>query len=507
MKYLNKKFLIAAVSLCVVFTSCKKGYLDVNSDPNRVTGDNITPELIFTQAAVTTGIRVVGGQAGGEGGTTDVQFVNDWIGYMASTGDFAISGIETSYNIDFTFGDLPWQRDYALLFDLSLVKEKALVPGGDTALAGAAMILSAKVFQEVTDTYGDVPYSQAFKNNEFKHPVYDKAQDIYNSLQLSLDTAIEYIQHSSPASFATADIVNHGDKDKWVKFANTLKLRLLIRQSEVAGFSPSAEIAKILANGGVLHAGESVTVNPGYSDAQYKQSPFYGNYGYSPTGNVIAAGFAANAYIMNILLTTNDDRVERFFDPPVAGGNFTGCVYGLSAGNPVGAQASYFGPGLAGSATQDQWLYPSFESMFLEAEAIARGWMPGDAKAAFEAAITESFVWLGVPDAANAAATYIADNDIANFDNAGTTALSKAKFIAYQKYIALCCVDPREAWADERRIHMLTDDSYISVNPSRLSNTIPVRLLYAQSEYSTNSENVLKEGTINQFTSKLFWQP
>ena len=59
--------------------------------------------------------------------------------------------------------------------------------------------------------------------------------------------------------------------------------------------------------------------------------------------------------------------------------------------------------------------------MFLQAEAIARGWMPGNAKTAYEAAVTESFVWLGVPDAVNAAADYMANSPIANWDNAGTT--------------------------------------------------------------------------------------
>ena len=63
-----------------------------------------------------------------------------------------------------------------------------------------------------------------------------------------------------------------------------MKLRLLIRQSEVAGFDPSGEMAKIVANGGVLTAGESIAVNPGYSNDVNKQNPFYSGYGWSPTG-------------------------------------------------------------------------------------------------------------------------------------------------------------------------------------------------------------------------------
>jgi hypothetical protein len=144
--------------------------------------------------------------------------------------------------------------------------------------------------------------------------------------------------------------------------------------------------------------------------------------------------------------------------------------------------------------------------MFFQAEAIVRGWMPGDARAAFEAAITESFVWLGVPDAETAAADYIANTDIANWDNAGDNAEDQAKFIALQKYIANTCIDPRESWADERRLNFLPE-GFISNNPGKLSNTLPLRLLYPQSEYTTNNESVSDVGTINQFTTKIFWQP
>ncbi|HOZ79476.1 MAG TPA: SusD/RagB family nutrient-binding outer membrane lipoprotein [Ferruginibacter sp.] len=503
MKQANRKIIFGVLAAVMILSGCKK-FLDVNDDPNRVTDDNITPELIFTQAAVTSGIRVVGGQAGGEGGKTDVQFAMNWVGYMSGTGDFALDGEESSYNIGFAFADNSWQRDYALLFSLYQVKTKALARNNEL-LAGAAMILSAKFFQELTDAFGDIPYSQAFQTNLYPRPAYDKPQDIYAALQASLDSAIAYMDNDVTIAFTNADIVNHGDTDKWIHLANTLKLRLLIRQSEVAGFNPAAEIAKIQANGGVLGAGESVSVNPGYSNSQNKQSPFYGNYGYGTTGNIIAAGIAANEYILNILLSTQDPRVERFFE--AVGGNYVGCVYGLSAGNPFGNQSSYFGPGLNAGAEQDQWLMPSFESLFFKAEAIARGWMPGDAQSALNEAITESFVWLGVENATTAAADYIAANpDVTDLSNAGATATDRARFIAVQKYIAMCCIDPREAWADIRRLDMLEDRAYISVNPARLQDRLPVRLLYPQREYTTNGESVLKLGTINQFTSKLFWQ-
>ncbi len=102
---------------------------------------------------------------------------------------------------------------------------------------------------------------------------------------------------------------------------------------------------------------------------------------------------------------------------------------------------------------------------------------------------------------------YIADNpDIADLSNAGTTADDKDRFVVFQKYIANCCIDPWESWADERRLHFLPE-GFISDDDNRISNTLPLRVLYAQSEYTTNGESVLKKAILIIFTSKIFWEP
>lgn len=514
MRHIHKQSLFIAMSIGMVLMSCKKSFLDVNTDPNRVTDNNITPELLFPAAAEATGSTIVGARAVDAGAKTNMQFLQSWIGYMAANGDFARDPTETSYNIDFTFNNTLWNKRYDALFDLHQTEVKALA-GADTVLAGAAIILSAKMWQELVDLFGNIPYSQAFHVSTTTRPAYDKAQDIYNALQLRLDTAIRYMGLTASKKFTAAvDIVNKGNQTKWIKFANTLKLRLLIRQSEVSGFNPSAEIAKIFPAGvvGVLGAGESVSVNPGYSNDVNKQNPFYANYGYTPTGVIAAPSENANAYILNILLSNNDPRAARFFTP--VGSSFVGDVYGDDPGNiPAGNKSSYFGPGIVSSPTQDQWLMPSYESLFFLAEAVARGWVPGNAQTAYQNAVTESFVWLSPADttAQTQANAYMSSNASANWANAGTTPLAKAKFIAFQKYIANTCIDPQESYSDQRRLNFLPASvngvSYISKNPSKAANTLPLRVLYAQSEYTTNSVNVLKEGTINPFTTKLFWEP
>ncbi|AEV96572.1 hypothetical protein A4D02_20620 [Niastella koreensis] len=498
MKYFKINSRICAVVLAVIVacTGCKKGYLDVNDDPNRATDANVTAELIFPNAAHNVGVRLA---------SANLRFVQNWVGYFAQAGDYAILQDETSYIINFSFGDALWENEYNVLFDLYLTKQKALAVG-DSVLAGASMVLSARLWQDMVDIYGNIPYSKAFQGVLVAQPAYDKAQDIYAALQTSLDSANIYLQGTAKSTFAATDIVNNGNITLWTKFANTLKLRLLIRQSQVNGFNPAAEIAKIQANGGVLHAGENIDVNPGYVNDVNKQSPFYANFGFTTTGSQASPSTRANTYFVNLLNSTNDPRLSRYFRAPSAGGPITGCVYGLSAGNPIGKKSSYTGPGLVGSATQNQWIFPAFESMFLEAEAIARGWMTGVAQDAYESAVKESFTWLGVPNATTAATTYMSGNPIANWATvAGSNVLAQAKFIAAQKYVAMCGTDPVEAWSDIRRLDMLTDKGYISVNASRP--ILPVRILLPQIEYTSNGDNARAQGTISQFDSKLFWQP
>lgn len=495
MKRIINQVLFLGLILTFALFGCKKNFLDTNNDPNRVTDANITPELLFTQAEV----------AVGDGGRFPVEFIQSWIGYMAANGDFARNPTETSYNIDFSFGNALFLNAYNTLFDLHQAEVKGLSQN-DTAITGASMILSAKMFQELVDLFGDIPYSQAFKNELTTRPAYDKAQDIYKSLLLRLDTAIQYMSQTPSSKFAPADVINGGDQTKWIKFANTLKLRLLIRQSEIPGFNPASEIAKIINKGGVIEAGESIAVNPGYVNDVNKQSPFYGQYGYTPTGVKANTSMTANVYIINILKNNNDPRISRFFT--TIGGNFVGSRFGDAPGNnPSAAAASYFGPGVVNSATQNQWIYPAFESLFLKAEAIARGWLPGNAQQTYNEAVTESFRFLGVPNAVSAAATYLATSNIAMWSNAGTTVASQVRFIAFQKYIANTLIDPLESYSDLRRLKFLKDMSYISADPAKVSNTLPLRLLYPQSEYTTNSENVLNQGSINAFTTKIFWIP
>lgn len=498
------RFLFIIVFGTILCSGCNKdSFLDVNNNPNRPTDNNITPYLIFPQVARSMGIRQF----------SNLDFLQQWVGYQAASGTFAPDVVVTTYNIDFSFSDNYWSNTYNALFDIEVMKRKAF-EYKDTVLAGASMVMSAHLFQNLVDVFGNVPFRQSFDNVKYPTPEYDNAQFIYNSLQVSLDTAIIYLSKNPTSAFKSADdILNKGDASKWIKYANTIKLRLLIRQSEISGFNPTSEVAKIINKGGVLHAGETIKVNPGFLNITNQQSSFYGAFGTGQDGvtdlNTIAR---ANRFFDTLLTNGEDDRVSRFYQP--IGGTIVPCALGAPAysendpiSNPTDRNASKYGPGLLGSPTQDQWILTSFESLFLEAEAIERKWIPGNAKLAYEAAVKESYTWLGVPKADSLVKIYLANSTIGQYDNPPAYFTSKVQFLAFQKYISLCGINPLEAWCDIRRLNSLPFDGYISVNPNKISQKIPVRLLYPQVEYTANSSNVLKMGNVNAFSSKLFWQP
>jgi hypothetical protein len=304
-----------------------------------------------------------------------------------------------------------------------------------------------------------------------------------------------------------------GNKTLWAKFGNTLKLRILIHQSQVAGFNPTSEIAVITNEGsGFLGTGQSADVNPGYSSD--KPADFWSAYMFNIAGTFSNTFERAQTFIVSELQSNSDPRLGYFFKPARATGVFRGVLYGLppqtansedKLSDIGGASAPGGAPvGLGKAFNMRSWILTSVESMFLQAEAIQRGWLPGNAQTAYENAVRESFRWLNVANADAAFATYMASNS-SNPKVDWVSAPNKLNLIIWQKYYALTGVEPLETWTDKRRLNVIPIP--ISVAPGTTSTTIPIRLQYPQAEYDYNTENVNAQGSINHFTSKIFWIP
>jgi len=155
---------------------------------------------------------------------------------------------------------------------------------------------------------------------------------------------------------------------------------------------------------------------------------------------------------------------------------------------------------MIGTPTKSAPILTDFESLFIQAEAAERGLLAGDVKTLYERAVTRSFIYMGLTS--TEASTFLSQENLKI--NIDLTA-NKRETILTQKWAALNGIAPFEIWTDYRRTGYPLGLVF-SADPARANDTPPVRLLYPQDEINVNNSNVLAVGTINAFTSKIFWQ-
>jgi len=511
-------------------SSCSKDKFNINSNPNSPTDSTITYDVILPAALHNTGGIVA----------RDWGWLQNWMGYWARSGTYAANITEETYQITTNFQTIVWSDLYNNLYDYEVMRQKAEKAGADF-YAGIAYIMKAHNYGMLVDIYNNVPYKQALQGNANITPAYDKGLDIYKDLMIQLDSGIVKITRATaatnkniftndimfgnPTSGTSADIP--AMKTKWIQFANTLRLRLLMHlttggyptpanQGVVAGIDIPTEIAKIDANGaGYLI--DNAVVNPGYKSD--KPNPFYNTYINDITGQPTANNtyYSANAWAIGYYDVDGDPRLSRFY---TAGANgYVGVPYGLPPTNENSSDnLASIGSGMASSYTSPQWILTSAESYLIQAEAQQRGFLAGTPELSVYFGIVESFKFLGVANPTTAAGTYLGYNAGYPDVDINATALAPGLpdgglfTILSQKMFALNAIAPYEVWTDYRRTDVVygTGAGYdpgppISVAPQNTATHIPVRLLYPQSEYNYNSGNVAKEGTINQFNSRIFW--
>ncbi len=340
-------------------------------------------------------------------------------------------------------------------------------------------------------------------------PQYDNQQTIYEDLVVQLDAAMDLIL-TTPADaeeVGVYDIIYNGDMDLWLKFANTLKLRLLINQSGMDSRESyiSSNIAAT-ASYGYIGIGEGAMLNPGYVKSDDKMNPFWETF-YTSAGTQQADGlgyFVANQDACDFLTANNDPRRLRFFQPFTAGGTeIRGNYFGAKVLEPV-PTTSKLGPGMLKAFDQDSPILTDFESLFLQSEAVQRGFLSGSAKALYESAVTQSVIYEGGPSGNSAgAADYLAQPLVnVSFDASSGNPIMA---IITQKWLALNGVSPMTIWTDYRRSGY-PDFLHWTEDPDTKFATPPIRLYYPQTEISTNNDNVLAQGTVDLFSTKIFWQ-
>jgi hypothetical protein len=492
---LKRNFIISAVLAALVLSGCKKGFLDINTNPNQPTEGLIEPDLTMAAQLNATARRNANGY----------DFLQRWMGYWSASGSYSRSTVEMSYNITNDFAAGLWEGFYYDANQFKAIQKKANELGW-TFYEGIAIVMQAHAAQNLVDIYGNIPYSTALDLAGNIRPTYDNAEDVYKDVMAKYDEGLALIKSAdvnANRNITTQDIMFKGNQTKWAKFINTLKLRLLIHTSQTSTFNPATEIGKINSEGsGFLGSGESAQVNPGYTTD--KPNPFYSAHMFNTVGAEADNYNRANNFSLNLMNSLSDPRAAYFYRTPKNGGALKGTDYGA---DPItdnsSDNTSAPGTGIGKSNTMPMWILTSVESLFLQAEATARGWLSGDPQAAYETAVRESFKWLGVTDADAAATAYLANPNVRIAWPSSGALPDMLNVILWQKYFALNGIQANETWTDFRRLGIVQPP--LSLAPERGSNPIPIRLLYPSSEYNYNTDNVQSQGTISQFTTSIFW--
>lgn len=496
---MKKYIAYSLILLTATLSSCKKSFLDQTVNPNQPTV--ATPALVLTGALTTTARNI------NTGFTLEAYLM----GYWSPAAGYAPNNSLLTYN--FTTADYQVFTPYYLnLANYDYIIKQASADKSQTYFVSIAQIMEAYNFQILVDNYNNVPYSDAFQGAKGLTPKYDKGSDIYKSLIAKVDAAIAAIKGADPLVAvkpkASEDVMFKGDMTKWRKFANTLKLRLVLRQ--VPNVIDAAAAKTMMANTlseGFLGSGEDATVNPGYSNIDSKQSPFWERYGANQAGSNAAPNITAGAFAVDFYNNNKDPRASLFYQPvgaAIVGNKFGTLVpitasnigridlYGANANNQVGLLKN---PGM------DAVVLSAAESLFLQAEAVNRHIITSDKtdQQLYEAGITSSVVYAG-GTAADAVKYYNQDGKVnVNWDSS----TDKIQAIIVQKWASLNGYGNLEAYNDYRRTGF--PNPPVSIYTGVTTKVIPSRILYPSSEYSQNAANVGAQGGINQFSSKIFW--
>jgi hypothetical protein len=493
----NKFLVCTGIMLLTGAAACNADKIaDVNGNPNSPT--DAPAGAVFTNAVQTTVGRFLGGYS-----NSQTELVTQHLAqtqYPDQDRYTRLQGNDTQGN--FTG---PYVGELA---DLQKVIQKGTAQKR-AGIYAPAQVITAWTYSYITDTWGDIPYSQALKaDSGIYTPKYDAQKDIYTALLAALTKAAADLKADAAddPGLGSADIIYGGDVGAWGKFANSLHARLAMRLVNVDPATASAELNKAFA-GGVFASNADAALLKWPGDGAF-------NNGWSDLFKT-RDDYRMSKTLMNIMLANSDPRIPVFAQPTVADPTkYAGMPNGLDATaagqffNTSSRPGTIFYPGATaygffggGGAKVPYYVMTYAELAFIQAEAAQRGiggLNAGQAQGFYNAAITASLNQWGVTDAAKVSA-YLAQPGVAL--KSGTDGL---KQIAIQKWIALF-TDGGQAWSEWRRTCQPTT---VIAGPNAAVTFVPRRFFYAPAEVSVNQANlneaIARQGADN-FGTRIYW--
>lgn len=518
----NKNLIIYTVlaGMGLSILSCTKDFNEVNTDPLG------KPSVNADQLLAPTLVNLM---------TTNMlrnrNFNNELMQVTVDIGDS--EGKTFRYDIRRNAADNTWNNWYLNLTNITDMQTIASKPETlNKSYAGISLILQSWVYSLLTDTYGDVPFSEANKGRDGVYqPVFDKQKDIYLGMFEKLEQANTLLKDETRI-LPTSDPVFYGDVSKWRRLGNSLYLRLLLRVAGKAEVSNSviAKMKEIVETNAInypimennQHTAKLQWTGSNSSSALYT-SPFM--------ANVRVNDFyvpAIGQFFINNLLVWNDPRIlpsfgtsniNRFRIRPGSNG-FAGVPSGYAAGNAPEKQSVFYSASDNAVLSLQTDPYTGIimncaEVDFIIAEAAAKGWVAKSARTYYYKGMADAInYWLpnimtgGATDPAVISYADAADiewNDALPLQSASANAVSKMSLIHQQKYYALFLVDFQQ-WFEYRR------SSYpmLPLGAGLLNNRVmPARLFYpvvTQSANPTNYKNAVASQGPDQINTQVWWQ-
>jgi hypothetical protein len=416
--------------LILTFLAGCSDYLDVNRDPNNPS--DADEKLIIPAAQQSIASRI-GNYYRITGSLWSQHYTqNNTSSQYITTDNYDVE------NLNFLESDFT-EMFSGPLNDLKYVKEKAELSENWTNYL-IAQVLEAYGYQLIADLYDGAPIQEGLQGDQGNFtPAWNTGEEVYEELLLRLDNALSKdFELSTNRSPEDSDLLFGGDVDQWIRFANTLKLKLMIRYSG-ADPAKAQTLISALVNSGAQFLETDASIN-GYYDQPDRGNPLYE----ADRRNLnTSTNLKASLTLVNFLEINGDPRINSFFDLPVAGGPVKGMRQGTSS-IPSTQLDSKTISGATVNPTDPVYFISLPEAYFLRAEAAARGFSNEDAKALYDAGVLAAFDRYGLDGS-----SFIAPGG--NYEYPGGTVEENVEAIIEQKWIAHVGGNSLEAWFDMLR--------------------------------------------------------
>lgn len=475
-----KKIIVSLIVLATAFVSCNTD-LDINSDP-----DILDPNNAPLSAQLPAGIV---GIVGSEGAGMAI-FGGFWSQYWTQSNAANQFKDIDNYSAGTADYNFIWNGMFDGLGDIRNVKRRALAEGNWKYYL-IATTLEVQASQVLTDMYGSIPYKEA-NNVLILEPKFNTGEEVYTFMIEDLNDALSRdLSASSGSNPAGDDFLFGGDMDKWTKFANTLKLKVYMRQSNSSRAAIASAGITQMINDGVEFLDEDAAMTQ-FTDAIDQSNPLYE---FVIRRLNVATNLRMSTTLSSYLVNNSDPRKSAFYN---SGNALNQGDYNNTVGAGTIATVKL-------SATTPVLLMSKEESLFLQAEAMIRYNGGTGAKALYDAAVSANFARHGSSAAAFLTGAY-AFPDSGTFDQ-------KLEAIMTQKWVAGFPGNGFEAFFDTNRTGYprtsTVPQSNISYIPGQLAYAVngstggsfPKRIVYPLSERNANPNTP----TLVPITTPIWW--